>query len=222
MTSKLVALSLTTAAILSIGAFNVFADDCSTDYGGTTTCKPTDLFINKQVQDPVSGQYVENITTPKFNQGDKVVFKFIVNNNSGIVMNDVTVTDQVPENFEITDAQAAFNNTRDWKKVITISDDKKSVKFDIGELAIGQTREMFLFTKLVGTYPATDQFCRDNWANVTASERPNGDKNFARVCVASKVGTATTLPVAGAEDLVMILPFIATGLGGIALLKKKS
>jgi uncharacterized repeat protein (TIGR01451 family) len=221
MTSKAIALSLTTAALLSLGAMNVSADDCSTDYGGTTTCKPTDLFINKQVQDPVSGQYVENITTPKFNQGDKVVFKFIVNNNSGIVMNDVTVTDQVPENFEITDAQAAFNNTRDWKKVITIADDKKSVKFDIGELAIGQTREMFLFTKLVGPYPSTDQFCRDNWANVTASERRNGDKNFARVCVASKVGEATKLPVAGAEDMLMVIPFVLTGLGGMALIKKR-
>ena len=32
----------------------VFADTCTTQYGGTTTCQATDLVINKQVENPVT------------------------------------------------------------------------------------------------------------------------------------------------------------------------
>jgi len=221
MNSKAVVLSFTIAALLFAGATKIAADDCSVDYGGTKTCYPTDLFINKQVQDPADGTYVENITTPKFSQGDTVVFKMIVKNNSNQIMNDVKVTDGVPENFEITDAQVSYTNVHSFKNLFEINSDKKNVTFYLDEMAVGQTKEMYLWTKLVGTYPTDDSFCRDNWANVTASERPNGDKNFARVCIANKVLGTTKLPVAGAEDLLMILPFIATGLGGMALLRKK-
>jgi uncharacterized repeat protein (TIGR01451 family) len=223
MNKKIIALSLIAAAALSLGTTTVVADDCTTDYGGTTTCKPTDLFINKQVQDPMTGQYVENVSTAKFNQGDTVVFKMIVTNSSNQLMNDTRVTDTVPENLVITDAQANYTNPkRDGQTLFEISSDKKSVTFFLGEMAVGQTKEMFLWTKVVGPYPAESQFCRDNWANVTSSERPNGDKNFARVCVANKAGEATTLPVAGAEDLLMMLPFIGTGLAGFALLTKRN
>lgn len=215
--------AVVSAAVVAAGfRVPVFANDTCTDqYGAEVPCPSINLTINKQVQDPENGEYVENVTTAKFNQGDKVNFKLIVSNTSGETFHNVKVTDTVPENVLADDADTDFVN-KDGKKVFTVSGDKKSVEFTVDELPAGKTVTMFIFAHLVGPYPAEDQFCRDNWANVTADERPNGDKNFARFCVTNKVGAAQKLPVAGVEDLVYVLPFIATGAGGLALLRKRS
>jgi len=223
MTFKTIAKTAIVTGALVWGAMTVHADDCTTNYGGTTTCVPTDLFINKMVQNPKTGEYVDNVITPIFNQGNTVVFKMVVTNSSNQTLTDVKVTDQVPENFEITDAQVNFT-IRESRLVngraYAINSDRRFITFYLDEMAPGQVKEMFLWTKLIGPYPAGDSFCRDNWANVTAVERPNGDKNFARACVTNQVLGTTTLPVSGAEDLLMMLPFVGTGLGGLALLRK--
>lgn len=200
----------------------VHADgECSTSYGGTTTCEPKDLTINKMVQDPITGAFVENITTSKFSQGDKVVFKLEVKNTSGQTFKNVHVKDNVPDNFVIDDADVNRVNS-DGKKDISISSDKKWVDIRLDQFTAGSTAEFFVWTHLVGPYASEDSFCRDNWAFVTSDERPNGDRNFARVCVQNKVLGTTTLPAAGAEDLLIMLPFALTGLTGLTLLKKKS
>lgn len=221
MKSKAIATILSTF-ILSFAMAGAVRAECTTPYGGSTTCVPLDLTINKQVQDPVTGDYVENVTTAKFSQGDNVNFKLIVSNTSGQTLTAVKITDRMPDNLEILDVQANWTNATNSNKEYIISDDKKSVEFLINDLSSGQTMDMYIMAKLVGAYPTGDTFCRDNWANVTSTERPQGDTNFARLCVAQKVAGAAKLPVAGVEDLVMVLPFITTGLGGIALLKKRS
>ncbi len=221
MNTKTIALTLAASALLSFGAMGVYADDCTTDYGGTTTCKPTDLFINKQIQDPVSGEYVENVTTPKFSQGNTVVYKLIVTNSSNQVLTGVKVVDNAPDNLEITDAQAPYTNAHEFVKKFEISENKKQITFYLDEMNVGQVKEMYIWMKFVGPYPSEDQFCRDNWATATAVERPNGDRNFARACVTNKVLGTTTLPVAGAEDLLMMAPFALSALGGMALMRKR-
>lgn len=201
-------------------ADSVIADgNCSTSYG-QEVCVPNDLNINKMVQDPKDGVYVENVTTPKFSQGDKVIFKLIVKNNSGETQKNVRVTDGVPENLVIDDADMNYVNS-DGKKDITISSDKKNVEFKINELTAGREVTLFVWTHLVGPYPAEDSFCRDNWAVVRSDQRPNDDRNFARFCVQSKISGAKTLPAAGVNDLVLVIPFALSGLGGLALLKKR-
>lgn len=206
-------------SVYALAASPVFAGgECVNQYGQTYECEPTDLTINKQVQDPISGVYVENVTTAKFSQGDTVIFRLLVKNASGADRSDVKVKDWVPENLVIddVDAQAPGN------KWVTVAGDKKSFEVKIEKMGVNQEITIYLWTHLVGPYPSEDQFCRDNWADVTSPDRPNGDKNFARFCVANKVASATALPKAGVEDLAMIIPFALSGLGGLALLRKKS
>lgn len=221
--SKYIALILSLFTIAAMASLHpVFADgNCDNSYGSSNPCQPTNLTINKQVQDPITGLFVENITTAEFSQGDKVVFKMIVSNSSGETFFPVTVRDTVPDNFVIDTADTNFVNG-DSTKTFEISSDKKSITYTIKQLPAGNTVEMLLWTHLVGTYPNADSFCRDNWANVTSPQRPNGDTNFARVCVASKVSGATTLPTAGFDDIVYMIPFALSGIGGLALLKKRS
>jgi uncharacterized repeat protein (TIGR01451 family) len=212
------------AAVLALTATlsPVSADgECTNSYGATVPCAPLNLTINKQVQDPENGEYVENVTDAKFNQGNQVSFKLIIVNSSGETFHNVKITDGVPENLVIDTVDMDYVN-KDGKKEYTISSDKKNVEFQIDEMPAGTTVTAFIVAKLVGTYPTDDTFCRDNWAYVKADERPDGDKNFARFCVTNKVLGTTTLPVAGVEDFIYLLPFAATGLGGIALLKKRS
>ena len=199
----------------------VFADtNCTNQYGGYNGCLPTNLTVNKQVQDPITGDYVENVTTAKFSQGNKVTFKLHVTNSSGETFTSVEVKDNVPDNIVIDDADVTKVN-KDGKKNIEIASDKKSVKVTVDEFPAGQSFDVFVFTHLVGTYPNEDIFCRDNWAEVKATQRPEPYKESAKFCVTNKVLGTSTLPTAGAEDLLYMLPFALSGLGAIGLMRKK-
>ncbi|MFC1647048.1 hypothetical protein ACFL1A_02060 [Patescibacteria group bacterium] len=215
---------ITTTFLLTILALfamsgQVFADgNCTTNYGGKTICTPTDLNINKQVQDPVTGLYVENITTPKFSQDDRVNFKLIVTNNSGETFTGVEIKDNAPENILIDEVSTSL---KDGVKT-EIASDKKSALIKLDKMTVGQSIDVYVMTHLVGSYPTEDNFCRDNWSEVRATARPEGDTNFARFCVTNKVLGETTLPTAGVTDILYVLPFLGTGLGGAALLKKRN
>ena len=76
-----------------------YADTCTTQYGGTTTCVPTDLTINKLVKHPTSGVFVENLTasdTP-YSAGSDVLFKLTIKNGSGETFQTGTAKDKFPE-----------------------------------------------------------------------------------------------------------------------------
>jgi len=124
----------------------------------------------------------------------------------------------VPENLEIVDADFASGPD---KKSFSITSDKKMLTATVDELPAGKEVSLFLWTKLIGAYPSGDSFCRDNTAKVTASARPEGNTNSARFCVQQQVLGATTLPVAGFNDLLLLVPFATLGFSGIALLKKR-
>jgi uncharacterized repeat protein (TIGR01451 family) len=215
--SKQIAIILAFATAGLFLVHPVFADNqCNDQYGNTVPCQPTNLNINKMVQDPISGKYVENITTPEFSQGNNVNFKLTVTNNSGETFTNVSVTDGVPTNLLIDDATTNLNSG----VKIDVSSDKKNLTVHIDNLTVNESVDIYVFTHLVGAYPAGDSFCQDNWAKVTASARPNGDTNFARFCVANNASGAKTLPTAGVEDLLYIIPSVLTGIGGLALLRK--
>jgi uncharacterized repeat protein (TIGR01451 family) len=218
MTSKHIATFITATAAAFLLASPVKAGgNCTDQYGSTVPCQPTNLNINKQVQDPVSGLFVENITTPEFSQGDTVTFKLTVTNNSGETFTQVLVNDGMPSNLVIDDVSTDQNTGVH----ISVSSDNKQLQVGFDQLTVNQQANIYVISHLVGAYPSGDSFCEDNYANVSAPARPNGDTNFARFCVANKVGGTTSLPVTGVEDLAYIIPFAITGIGGLALLKKK-
>src|SRR5260221_14701623 len=99
MTKNNIVLSLTgIIASALVFAPSVFADTCTTQYGGTTTCVPTDLTINKQVKNPINNVFVENLTTTDatFAPGREVLYRLTIKNNSGQTFNPVNVKDILP------------------------------------------------------------------------------------------------------------------------------
>jgi uncharacterized repeat protein (TIGR01451 family) len=199
------------ALSLSIGASSVFAGTCTNQYGATIDCQPDNLTVNKQVQDPISGAFVENITSARFVNGNNVIFRLTISNSSGETFSDVKVEDKLPDNLDYVDSDP----TGTWDKT------NKTVTITIGQMPADTKKTVFVWAKVVGSYPAEDPFCRDNWAKVWATARPNGSTDTARICITNKVLGTTSLPTAGVNDVVMMIPLLAMAGTGVALMRKK-
>lgn len=193
----------------------VFAQSCTTQYGGTTTCVPTDVTINKQVRDPINmNLFRENITAgdTAYAPGSEVEYKLTVRNGSNQTFTTATVRDVLPDQLDFVAGSGTYNTST------------RTLTFTITNFTPGATvtERILARVKDASTFLPTNQslFCNiANRADVTAGDRTDNDQ--ASLCVQTKILGATTLPVAGFDDLLIILPFIGTALGGLALLKKK-
>jgi uncharacterized repeat protein (TIGR01451 family) len=187
----------------------VSADMCTTQYGGTEECKPSDLTINKQVINPITKDFVENLTTtdPTFAPGSEITYRLIIKNVSGETFNPVNVKDVLPSYLTFV---AGSPGTFDYDTSIN------TVNFKLENFYAGETRTFDLRMKVADAsrFPTGKSlFCVANVAEVRALNRFDSDS--AQACLGNGV-----LPVAGFNDFAMILPFVGVGLGGVALLRK--
>ncbi len=190
----------------------VNAETCTTQYGGTTTCVPSELTINKQVKNPVTNVFVENLTStdPAFSPGNDVLFKLTIKNGSGETFNPVTVKDTLPTFLTFVAGPGTFDKP---SNTLTIK---------LENVIAGETRTVEILAKVLNSraFPAGKSFfCVTNAAAVSALNRTDSDT--AQLCIQTQVLGVTTLPVAGFDDLLLLLPFAGVGLGGLALLRKK-
>jgi uncharacterized repeat protein (TIGR01451 family) len=194
---------------LVLTANTAFADEC----GGTyqPACQPVDLTVNKTVKNPSSGVFVENLTAndPTYSPGSDVLFRLTVTNSSGETFNPVTVRDVLPEHLTFISGPGTYDSA------------SRTLTFTMDNLVAGESRTVEVLTRVVNVATNAALFCELNYVKVTAAARPNGDDDTAQFCVQTNVLGATTLPVAGYNDMLVVLPFAAAALGGIALLKKR-
>lgn len=201
---------------LFVIAPTVHADMCTTQYGGSTTCEPSDLTINKQVKNPVTNIYIENLTTtdPTFAPGSEIDYRLIITNNSGETFNP-HVKDTLPS--YVTEFIAGSPGT------FSFDTNTHILTFDIQNLIAGETRAYDLRFRVTGVsaFPAGKSlFCVNNLAEVFALNR--SDSDTAQACLQNgTIAGVTTLPVAGYSDLALLLPFAGVALSGFALLKKR-
>ncbi len=195
----------------------VNADMCTTQYGGSTTCQPSDLVVNKQVKNPITNVYVENLgtTDPTFTPSAEIDYRLIITNNSGQTFNPVNVKDTLPP--YVTGFIGGQPGTFSFDSTNHI------LTFQLSNLIAGETRSFDLRFQVAPAtqFPAgTSLFCVTNVAEVTALNRDDSDS--AQACLQNGTASAvTTLPVAGYDDMVMLIPFAGVALGGFALLKGK-
>lgn len=196
-------------ASLFVATGAAFADDCGT-YGNA--CQPVDLTVNKMVKNPISGVFVENLTAndPSFSPGSDVLFRLTVTNSSGETYHPVTVRDVLPEHLTFVSGPGTYDSA------------SRTLSFTMDNLIAGESRTVEILARVVNVSTNAALFCELNYVKATAPARPNGDDDTAQVCIQTKVLGAETLPVAGYNDLLVILPFAAAGLASIALLKKRS
>ncbi len=193
----------------------VNADMCTTQYGqygNSTNCQPSDLTINKQVRNPITNGFVENLssTDPTFSPGSDVLYRLTIKNSSGETFNPVTVKDTLPAYLTFVAGPGTYDSAT------------KTLTFTLENVIAGETRTVDIMARVVDTnqFPAGKTFvCVNNYAEVRALNR--FDSDTAQSCIQTSVLGATTLPVAGFNDMLLLLPFAGVGLTGFALLRKR-
>ncbi len=183
-------------------------------YGNGTTV-PANLTINKEVKNPITNGFVENLgsTDPTFSPGAIVTFKLTIKNYSGETFNPVEVVDQFPD--YLTYVGSTVTGTYDAGK--------RRLVMKLENLIAGESRTIEVTAKVSerSAFASNrDFFCVSNYTKATAPARPNGDDDNAELCVTTRVKGAENLPVAGFNDFATILPFLSLGGIGLVLLKK--
>ena len=208
---------LLVAGLLSLIPSRVFAQTCTTQYGGDVTCVPTDLTINKQIAKPVidtkggitaSQTFVENLgVSQPFIPGAEVLFRLIIKNASAETLNPVTVKDVLPAYLAFVSGPGSYDSSN---RTLTIT---------LDNVIAGESRTVEILTRVVDAtqFPANQNvFCTTNYAEARALDR--FDDDTAQLCFQA----AQNLPVAGYNDLLLLLPFAGVGLSGLVLLKKRT
>ena len=214
--------------ILMASAQGVRADTaCQPIYGGGQTCVQVgNLLINKTVQNPQTGAFVDNlnINDPKFTPTSSVTFHITVTNTGGSAINKTTVKDTLPGFVSFVSGPGSFDaNT----KVLT---------FDIGNLAGSESKTFTVVAKVAdgGQLPANQGItCVVNQA-LAASENGQQSSDNSQFCIEKPVlgetkgglkvlpaPKVTTTPPTGPEMLPLI-GLIPSGVFGIFLRRKAS
>jgi len=196
--------------IISLGLTSPVFANCTTQYGGNTTCTQENYSLNKMVQDPITGVFVENITSARFTNGNTVVYRITVQTTTENHIDNVKVEDQLPDNIRYADSNPTGS----------VNDAKSVVIFNLGGMDGHTQQTMFIWAKVTSPFPAEDPFCRDNTAILTGDNQ-NTQRDTARVCITNKILGSSSLPTAGVNDLVVMIPFLAMAGSGIALMRKK-
>lgn len=199
--------------VLGLWTRGVNAQTCTNQYGAAVACQPTDLIINKEVKNPATGVFVENLssTDPTFSPGSEVLFRLTIKNTSGETFSPVRVRDVFPEFLAFEAGPGNYNATN------------RTLDFEIDKLPAGESRSFEIIARVEPKAGSQGNlFCVTNYSVVSAPARPAGDDDTAQLCIQTRVLGAVTLPVAGVNDLMLLIPFAALGLGGLALIKKKA
>ena len=212
-TKRIVLSTISILASLAFAATPAYADMCTTQYGGETTCNPSDLTINKQVRNTNTNSFVENLSATDFTfaAGSDVLYRLTIKNTSGETFNPVYVKDVLPSFLTFVAGPGTYNA------------DTNTLTLELKEVIAGETRtvEILARVKNLDSFNGKSFVCVNNYAEVKALNR--FDSDTAQVCLGtSNVLGATTLPVAGFNDYIALLAFAGVGLAGFALLKKKS
>lgn len=210
-------------ATAASNAGTVFAEGCTTQYGGSqygTDCPPNEIVVNKEVSKPNADKgadvvYVENLSSSDstFVPGDEVRFRITVSNKANKDFTNVKVTDVFPPYVSYQSGGPSGTSYDPATRTLV---------FTIDKLAQGENRTFVVVGKVseANAFPSgKNTFCVNNVAKVEADDRKDDDT--AQLCIQSNVLGTTTLPKAGFQDLLYLIPFAGTGLAGIALLKKR-
>lgn len=207
---------LVSIVLLSSAFFAGDASACSYGSYGETCTLPVNLTVNKEVKNPITNVFVENLgsTDPTFSPGSTVTFKLTIKNSSGETFTPVEVVDQFPD--YLTYVGSTVQGTYDAGK--------RRLVMKLENLIAGESRDIEVTAKVADRSAfASDRdfFCVSNYSKVTASARPDGDDDTAELCITTRVSGAINLPVAGFNDFATLVPFLSLGGIGIVLLKKK-
>ncbi len=222
---KFIFISLITGFIsLSLASSASASTSCQPIYGGGETCVQVgNISINKTVQNPTTGSFVDNLSVndPKYSPTSTVNFQITVTNTGSGNISSTTVKDTFPNYVTFVSGPGSFDSN---SKVLT---------FTVGNLAAGASQTFDVSAKVAdqNSLPADQGVtCVVNQANATSNDNQQSSDN-SQFCIEKPTSTTkgglkvfpapavVTTPATGPEMLPLI-GLIPGGLFGIFLRKK--
>lgn len=219
MNTKNVVFTIALCSLLStLAAVPVYASGtCTNSYGSSVECPPNRLEVNKKVRHPTdTNLFVENLTSndARYSPSDTVEYDIAVTNSSNVDYTEVTVTDTLPTGLTFVGGPGSFNSAN------------RTLTYKVAPLKAGETVHTRFTAKVksASAFANAELTCSGdtvvNYVKVTGPDNQTDD-DTASLCVQTKVLGTTTLPVAGFDDLGLMLPFVISGIAGTLLIAKK-
>lgn len=170
------------------------------------------VMVDKLVRHPQNGEYVDNlgINDPKFSAESSVFFKIIVENTGEATLDEINVTDFLPEYLQYISGGSYNTDTRE-------------VKFSFQNVASGERRSTILQAKVnpLSQLPVEKTILCPINKVVASSPQDGSDEDTAQLCIAKKPMVAKEAPKAGDPlGLLMSLGSLTTLFGGLKLKQK--
>lgn len=149
--------------------------ECRPLFGGGPSCiQNGDLTLDKKLRNPQTNEFIDHadITDPKFQAGQAVVFQLHVRNTSNRALNDVLVTDIMPQYITYTKGPGTYNR------------ETNILTYSLEKLEAGQTQTLTVEGKVVAAnaLPKTaGALCVVNQA--TATQGRNTGSDNAQFCL---------------------------------------
>lgn len=207
--------------IFLISPVKVFADvSCQAVYGGGQNCVTIGkMTINKTVQNPQTGQFVDNLGTndAKYSAGQTINFQIQVTNTSGSAIPQTVVKDIIPAFVTFVSGQGSYD------------ENSKTLTFNIDNLNPNETRTFPIQAKVVDSKQlstASAINCVVNQASAVSSNGNHAQDN-SQFCIQNVLvqypvllpPKTTTTPSTGPE-MIPLIAMIPTGIAGWFMRKK--
>lgn len=198
------------AALFALSTSSVLAGSSYGQYGGQP--ESGRVMVDKLVRNPVTGAYVDNLglSDPKYSAQASVFFKIVVENTGGTMLNEINVTDYLPEYLQYVSGGSYNSATR-------------QVTFSFANVAPGERRTTLLQAKVyaLSQLPAEKTIICPINKVVASSPQDGSDEDTAQLCIQKKPMVSTEAPKAGDPmGLVLGLSSFASLLGGYKLKRK--
>ncbi len=205
-------------------AGTVVADgNCTPLYGGGVTCpKRGEMIIDKQVKNPLDGNFVDNITEfdtkSYFEPQEEVVFRIFVRNTGGDTIDEIKVTDIWPEFITFVSGPGEYKKDEGRNGTLT---------FYVNNLASGESREYWVYGKAFDTGNLPEPLiCKiQNRGQVRASEdRFNEDTSEFCIERGGKkvIPPIKEIPKTGAGVQIVSFAALSSVLGAGFVLRRKA
>lgn len=216
--------------LVATGMFATFATQtdaqCQPIYGGGQNCPSVNIAINKTVQNPSNGAFVDNlgVNDSKFSATQTVTFQIVVTNTGNSPIANITVKDVFPQFTNFISGPGNFDNN------------SKTLSFEVTSLNVGESRTFTVQGQVVAENQLpqdTGVACVSNGAVATDNSSGASASDNAQFCIQRQVlGTTpsqqvvifppskvTQIPATGVNPLQFVALF-AAGLAGYVLRKK--
>lgn len=157
---------------------------CTLLFGGGQTCvQDRDFSVNKQVQEPGSKDFRDNLTATsnRFTSGQTITFRITIKNTANGDLSNLTITDTIPRHLTYTKGDGTFDK----------SNQTFSAKID--KLEKGKSKTLTLVTTVITAdkLPSVPSpLCLSNQASAKVGNKTSTD--ITTFCVNNEKPTAQT------------------------------